>query len=124
MQIPERTASLLRLYLLEARTHLLLEADEPSLFLNQRGQRLTRQGLWLIIKQYVKQAGIKKLVTPHVLRHSFIAIQLENGAQPRELRQRLGKTSPISTQAYKTQQPTHRLIVDGKVVESVVNSEQ
>lgn len=117
-QINDNVSAVLRQYLVESRPQLLLDPHETSLFLNQRGQRLTRQGLWLIIKQYVTQAGINKSVTPHVLRHSFIANQLKNGTQPREIRKSLGNSSPISTQAYKTEQPKNQLIIDGKVVES------
>ncbi|MFN8441229.1 MAG: tyrosine-type recombinase/integrase [Caldilineaceae bacterium] len=116
-QLNPTITEILRAYLTEARPYLLLDAQEPSLFVNQRGQRLTRQGLWLLIKQYVQQAGIKKTVTPHVLRHSFIANQLEKGTQPRDIRQAIGNSSPISTQAYKTHQGGHQLIIDGKVME-------
>lgn len=115
--IDDSVSEALRQYLIESRVQLLIDPHEVSLFLNQRGQRLTRQGLWLIIKQYVTLAGIKKSVTPHVLRHSFVANQIEKGTQPRDIRQRLGNTSPISTQAYKGQQPKNQLIIDGKVVE-------
>ena len=117
-QITSHVTEILRTYLTESRPYLLLDAQEPSLFVNQREQRLTRQGLWLLIKQYVQQAGIKKTVTPHVLRHSFIANQLEKGAQPRDIRQAIGNSSPISTQAYKTHQSVHQLIIDGKVIET------
>lgn len=116
-QLNSRIVEILRTYLNESRPYLLLDSEEPSLFVNQRGQRLTRQGLWLIIKQYVKQVGINKTVTPHVLRHSFIANQLEKGAQPRDIRQAIGNSSPISAQAYKTHQSVHQLIIDGKVME-------
>ncbi len=58
----------------------MVNPSEPALFLNHRGQRLTRQGLWLIIKHYVKEIGIKTPVTPHTLRHSFAAHLLDSGA--------------------------------------------
>lgn len=116
-QISDTVAEILQRYLTEALPTFLIDLQEPSLFVNQRGQRLTRQGLWLIIKQYVEEAGINKPVTPHVLRHSFVANQLEKGAEPHDIRQSIGNSSPISTQSYRPQQNSHQLIIDGKVVE-------
>lgn len=76
------------------------DADENALFLNRRGQRLTRQGLWLIIKHYVEQAGIRATVTPHTLRHSFATHMLRGGAGLREVQQMLGHASIATTQIY------------------------
>lgn len=73
---------------------------EQSLFLNRRGQRLTRQGLWLIIKGYVEQAGISAAVTPHTLRHSFATHMLRGGAGLREVQQMMGHASISTTQVY------------------------
>lgn len=75
------------------------DAEQP-LFLNRRGQRLTRQGLWLIIKGYVEQAGIQATVTPHTLRHSFATHMLSGGAGLREVQQMLGHASISTTQVY------------------------
>jgi integrase/recombinase XerD len=94
---------------LEAMKHYLLTGrpdfarpseTEPSLFLNRRGQRLTRQGLWLIIKGYVEQAGIGAVVTPHTLRHSFATHMLVGGAGLREVQQLMGHASISTTQVY------------------------
>ena len=97
----ENAVSALRLYLDEGRTHLLSRADEAALFLNHRGQRLTRQGLWLIIKRYVEVVGIDGSVTPHTLRHSFATHLLNNGAKLREVQQRLGHANLSTTQVYR-----------------------
>ncbi|MBX7236766.1 MAG: site-specific tyrosine recombinase XerD [Caldilineales bacterium] len=75
------------------------ETEQP-LFLNRRGQRLTRQGLWLIIKGYVEQAGIPAAVTPHTLRHSFATHMLRGGAGLREVQQMMGHASISTTQVY------------------------
>lgn len=73
--------------------------NEP-LFLNHRGARLTRQGLWLIIKDYVEAVGIEATVTPHTLRHSFAIHLLDAGAQLHEVQARLGHASAATTQVY------------------------
>ena len=72
LPIYERALSVVDEYTTKARLALMRSNnDEPALFLNRRGDRLTRQGLWLIIKRYVEEAGIQGNVTPHTLRHSF-----------------------------------------------------
>ena len=74
----EETQGILSTYLDEGRPYLVKDSAEDALFLNHRGQQLTRQGLWLIIKAYAKEANLDKSVTPHTLRHSFAAHKLAN----------------------------------------------
>jgi len=90
----------LRDYLEHGRPNLGASEEERALFVNHRGRRLTRQGLWLIIKRYVQAAGISKEVTPHTLRHSFALHMLNRGADLREVQQLLGHASISTTQAY------------------------
>ena len=87
-------------YIVGARTQLLRDKDEQALFLNRRGERLTRQGFWLILKTYAKAAGIKKPVTPHTLRHSFATHVLSGGADLRAVQELLGHANISSTQVY------------------------
>ena len=87
-------------YLKEARPLLLHSKDGEALFLNRRGERLTRQGFWLIIKAYAKAAGLKTDVTPHTLRHSFATHMLSGGADLRAVQELLGHANISSTQIY------------------------
>ena len=100
-------AAVLRLmgpYLEQAREHLIKNPAETGLFLSHRGQKLTRQGLWLIIKTYARQTHLNGDVTPHTLRHSFAAHRLDDGADLREVQHLLGHASITTTQVY-TQPP-------------------
>lgn len=100
--IYRRAAEALATYLARSRGQLIRDAGstERALFLNHRGQRLTRQGLWLIIKKYVEQAGITSPVTPHTLRHSFATHLLNGGADVREVQGLLGHANVSTTQVY------------------------
>jgi integrase/recombinase XerD len=105
-------------YLENGRPHLVLDESENALFLNHRGQRLTRQGLWLIIKHYVREIGIKMSVTPHTLRHSFATHLLDSGADLREVQERLGHASASTTQIYQQmhRQEASELVIDGQEI--------
>jgi integrase/recombinase XerD len=73
--------------------------DELALFLNHHGERLTRQGFWLIIKGYARQAGITD-ITPHRLRHSFAVLMLREGMELRSVQEMLGHAHISTTQVY------------------------
>jgi integrase/recombinase XerD len=82
------------------RPKLLRDSAERALFLNRRGQRLTRQGLWQILKGYAEKAGLGKTVTPHTLRHSFATHMLSGGADLRAVQEMLGHANISTTQIY------------------------
>ncbi len=90
----------LRLYIDEARPRLRRRRDEPALFLNRRGNRLTRQGFWLLLKSLAAEAGITHSITPHTLRHSFATHLLRGGAALRHVQELLGHSSISTTQIY------------------------
>ena len=90
----------LRTYIQGGREQLIHDPNEAAMFLNNRGQRLTRQGLWLIIKHYVEAVGISSEVTPHTLRHSFAAHKLSQGKSLQDIQKLLGHANISTTQVY------------------------
>jgi len=99
--IEARALQALNEYLERSRPHLARKGDERALFLNHRGQKLTRQGLWLIIKEYATQLHLEgEVITPHTLRHSFAAHKLSGGAELHELQELLGHANISTTQVY------------------------
>ena len=98
--IHQQAVSALREYLDRARPHFVKDAEEKTLFLNMRGNALTRQGLWLIFKDYVEKAGLADDVTPHTLRHSFATHMLDRNADLINVQKLLGHTSLSTTQVY------------------------
>jgi integrase/recombinase XerD len=96
----ETTIKIIRDYIKSGREQLLHDPEEQALFLNNRGQRLTRQGLWLIIKHYVEEVGISTEVTPHTLRHSFAAHKLSQGQSLQDIQKLLGHANISTTQVY------------------------
>lgn len=104
----DRAVQAVEAYASKGRVRLLRNPEQKALFLNQRGERLTRQGLWLIVKGYVKGAGLTVPVTPHTLRHSFATHMLRGGADLRNVQELLGHANIATTQVY-TQVSNERL---------------
>jgi integrase/recombinase XerD len=88
------------LYLRELRPRLERGEGKGILFLNARGEPLTRMGAWKILRRHVTTAGLAKRVTPHTLRHSFATHLLENGADLRAVQEMLGHADISTTQIY------------------------
>lgn len=98
--IHDQALSAVTHYLEEARPALVRNRREAALFVNRRGERLTRQGFWLILKQYAREANLQRKVTPHTLRHSFATHMLRGGAPLRNVQELLGHANISTTQVY------------------------
>jgi integrase/recombinase XerD len=98
--IHERALEPLSEYMNRGRIQLLRDPEEQALFLNHRGHRLTRQGLWLIVKHYVREVGIREEVTPHTLRHTFAANLVNKKADLEYVQEILGHANISTTQVY------------------------
>jgi len=87
-------------YIDSARGKIEKEKKTDYLFLNMRGGRLSRQGLWKILKKYALRAGIEKNLYPHIFRHSFATHLLQRGADLRTVQKLLGHSSISTTEIY------------------------
>ena len=105
-------SGVLRGYLEQGRPNLVKVNSPALLFLNHRGHNLTRQGVWLILKEAAVAAGIGKEVTPHTLRHSFAKYLLGAGEELRRVQELLGHANLSTTQMYR-QVEAHESTEDG-----------
>lgn len=98
---PARAA--LETYIYDARPGIIKEkSEEKSLFVNYNGNRITRQGMWKILKAYGRKAGLENKLTPNVLRNSFAVHMLQNGADLKSLQELMGHEDISATQIYLT----------------------
>ena len=96
----EQAVRALERYLDDSRPVLLKNRPQAALFVNRRGERLTRQGFWLIFKNHARSAGIDRSATPHTLRHSYATHMLRGGASVRDVQELLGHANVSTTQVY------------------------
>lgn len=74
--------------------------EERALFVNYYGKRMTRQGLWKLLKTYGRKAGLEEKITPHILRNSFAVHMVQNGADLKSLQELMGHEDISATQIY------------------------
>jgi len=99
--IHEDAQKLIGRYRKEIRSHMQpIKGFEDTLFLNRRGKELTRQMIFMILKELAIKIGLKKKISPHTLRHSFATHLLQNGADLRAIQQMLGHESITTTEVY------------------------
>lgn len=99
--IDQHIAQVVREYIDIVRPGLLSNEGEAALFLNRRGERLTRQGFWQIVQGYADKAGLSVKVTPRSLRHSFATHKLKGGADLQSIQELLGHAHISTTRAYE-----------------------
>lgn len=90
----------LKAYLKDVRPRLVQANDVPHVFVSRGGKALTREMLWILVKKYVKRAGLHGKVSPHTLRHSFATHLLAGGADLRTVQELLGHANIRTTQHY------------------------
>ena len=98
--IGRRAIAAIAIYLRELRPKLEKGEGKGILFLNARGEPMSRMGAWKILRKYVDQVGITKPVSPHTLRHSFATHLLEGGADLRAVQEMIGHVDISTTQIY------------------------
>ena len=84
----------------QGRSYFVKEKEEQALFTNCGGKAMSRQGFWKMLKGYADNAGIKRDITPHTLRHSFAVHMLQNGADVKSVQEMLGHSDISTTQVY------------------------
>ncbi|TQO37776.1 integrase/recombinase XerD [Arenibacter algicola] len=98
----------INIYRKEIRVHMTIKKGaEDVLFLNRRGNKLTRAMIFTIIKQLAQEIGLQKSISPHTFRHSFATHLLQNGADLRAIQQMLGHESITTTEVYMHVDRTH-----------------
>jgi integrase/recombinase XerD len=99
--IHENAQKYITIYKKEIRSHIFPQKGfEDTLFLNRRGKGLTRQMIFMILKNLAIKIDLKKKISPHTLRHSFATHLLQNGADLRAIQQMLGHESITTTEVY------------------------
>jgi len=96
----EKAKKSIKDYFKESRPLLLKNKKNDYVFVNRQGEKLSRQGLWKIIKRYGLKVGISSNMTPHILRHSFATHMVEKGADLRSVQMMLGHSSISTTEIY------------------------
>ena len=100
LPLGEPAVARVQAYLASSREYLMRGGRTAQVFVNGRGEGMTRQGFWKLLRGYARQASIAKPLSPHTIRHSFATHLLERGADLRSIQQMLGHSDISTTQIY------------------------
>jgi integrase/recombinase XerD len=101
IKLDKRVSGMIKEYIEVHRINLLSDEKQKALFLNQRGDRLTRQGFWQIVQNYADLAGLTVKVTPRAIRHSYAVHKLNAGEDVHLVQEVLGHAHVSTTKVYK-----------------------
>ena len=105
--INDEALDILRRYIQTSRIVMVKGKDTKELFLNFRGDKISRVGIWKIVKETMKKSGISKNVYPHTLRHSFATHLIQHGADLRAVQRMLGHSDITTTEIYTHVDSSH-----------------
>ena len=105
--INDKTLDILKRYIQTSRVVMVKGKKTSELFLNFRGDKISRVGIWKIVKEAMKKSGIEKNVYPHTLRHSFATHLIQHGADLRSVQRMLGHSDITTTEIYTHVDSTH-----------------
>ncbi len=105
--INEKALDILKRYIQTSRVVMVKGKKTSELFLNFRGDKISRVGIWKIVKEAMKKSGIEKNIYPHTLRHSFATHLIQHGADLRSVQRMLGHSDITTTEIYTHVDSTH-----------------
>ena len=105
--INDKALDILKRYIQTSRVVMVKGKKTSELFLNFRGDKISRVGIWKIVKEAMKKSGIEKNVYPHTLRHSFATHLIQHGADLRSVQRMLGHSDITTTEIYTHVDSTH-----------------
>lgn len=105
--INDKALDILKKYIQTSRVVMVKGKKTSELFLNFRGDKISRVGIWKIVKEAMKKSGIEKNIYPHTLRHSFATHLLQHGADLRSVQRMLGHSDITTTEIYTHVDSTH-----------------
>jgi integrase/recombinase XerD len=107
--VSDTAAKHIHFYLEHHRGFFVKDSEEKHLFVNRNGEAMTRQGFWKIVKGYANVSGIKKTITPQIIRNSFVVHLIQNGADMNTLMHLFGQDNITAGQMYLKSKDKHKI---------------
>ena len=105
--INDSALDILKRYINTSRVILVKGKDTNELFLNFRGDKISRVGIWKIVKEAMRKSGVEKNIHPHTFRHSFATHLIQHGADLRAVQRMLGHSDITTTEIYTHVDSSH-----------------